>query len=265
MYILNIYIFYIYLSFLSRAVDRSDERNTSCSCEGACGCVINRSSVRDNSASNLSTSATPISDDCELERDKMMIASSSAGKIDEHQEEDFSVSKSTIVRLLGSKLKPSSANSTAASSPSGTLHHSCRKFSRDNCITKISTMSTCSSYDKLQDDFEIVSEAASTTNSNTPSDTPKIVVNRYGRCNGRSRHTSCDLDSLYEGIKILDSYLARRNINVGHGHRQSVAVMLFGTPEHGSVHHPAASSRQTAREKYVRARTWRSSEDAASN
>ncbi|EFN68737.1 Cubilin [Camponotus floridanus] len=249
-------------------IDRSDERNTSCSCEGACGCVISSSSVQDHSASNLSTSATPISDECELERDKMVIASSSVGKIDEHQEEDFSVSKSTIVRLLGSRLvKPSchSANSTAASSPSGTLHHSCRMFSRDNCITKISTMSTCSSYDKLQDDFEIVSETASTTNSNTPNDTPKSVVNQHGRRNSRPKHISCDLDSLYEGIKILDSYLARRNINIGHSHRQSVAVMLFGTPEHGSAHNPVALSRQTTREKYVRARIWRSSEDAASN
>ncbi|CAL1684988.1 unnamed protein product [Lasius platythorax] len=258
---------------IDRAVDRSDERNTSCSCEGACGCVISCSNVQDYSAGNSSTSATLINDDCELERDRTAIAASSAGKIDaEHQDEDFSASKSTIFRLLGSKLtKPSyhSANSTAASSPCDTLHHSCRKFSRDSCITKISTISTCSSYDKLHDDFEIVSEVASSlgciTNSstmaNTPSGTPKSVVGQRGR----SGHTSCDLDSLYEGIRILDSYLAHRNVNVGHGHRQSVAVMLFGTPEHGSARHPVMSSRQTTRERRMRARIWRSSEDASLN
>ncbi|XP_029676589.1 uncharacterized protein LOC115243600 [Formica exsecta] len=263
---------------IDRTSDRSDERNASCSCEGACGCVIECSNVQDHSASNISISATPISDNCELECDQTAIASSSAEKIDDHQEEDFSLSKSTVVRILGSKLmKPlyHSANSTAASSPCGTLHHSCRRFSRDSCVTKISTISPCSSYDKLQDDFEIVSEAASslgcTTNSstmaNTPSGTPKSVVGqRSGRSgNGRPGYTSCDLDSLYEGIKILDLYLARRNINVSHGHRQSVAVMLFGTPEHGPTRHPVATPRQITRERHVRARIWRSSEDASSN
>ncbi|XP_072745453.1 uncharacterized protein Culd isoform X2 [Anoplolepis gracilipes] len=254
---------------IDRTVDRSDERNMSCSCEGACGC----SNVQEHSA-RLSTSTTPVSDDCELERGQMIIASSSAGKIDAHQEEDFSVSKNTIVRLLGSKLtKPPnhSANSTAASSPCGTLHHSCRKFSRDSCIAKISTISTCSSYDKLQD-FEIVSEPPSSlgyaTNCSTPSDTPKNGVDEQrGRRNGRPGRNSCDLDSLYEGTKILDSYLARRNINrpFGHGQRHSVAVMLFGTPEHGSTRHPIVSSRQTARERRARARIWRSSEDASLN
>lgn len=167
-----------------------------------------------------------------------------------------------------------SANSTAASSPCGTLHHSCRRFSRDSCITKISTISPCSSYDKLQDDFEIVSEAASslggTTNSstmaNTPSGTPKSVISQRSGQSGNSQpgHISCDLDSLYKSIKILDSYLARRNINVSHGHRQSVAVMLFGTPEHGPTRHSVVASRQT-RERRVRTRIWRSNEDASSN
>lgn len=214
-----------------------------------------------------------INDDCELERDQTVIAASFTGKLDaEHQEEEFSASKGTIVRLLGSKLmKPSchSANSTATSSPCNTLHHSCRKFSRDSCITKISTISTCNSYDKLHDDFEIVSEVASSTGcimnsstmANTPNDTPKNIV---GQRRG-PRHTNCDLASLYEGIKILDSYLAHRNVNIGHGQRQSVAVMLFGTPEHDYTRRPVMSSRQTAREWYMRTRIWRSSEDASFN
>ncbi|XP_029171750.1 uncharacterized protein LOC114941072 isoform X2 [Nylanderia fulva] len=248
-------------------VDRSDERNMSCSCEGACGCVS-----QDYSTGNSSTSITLINNDRELERDQMVIATSSTGKLDaEHQEEDFSVSKSTVVRLLSSKLmKPChSANSTATSSPCNTLRRSCRKFSRDSCITKISTISTCSSYDKLHDDFEIVSEVASTpgcitnssTTANTPSDTPKNIVGQRRR----PRHTNCDLTSLYEGIKILDSYMAHRNVNVGHGQRHSVSVMLFGTPEHDYTRRPVLSSRQTAREWRMRTRIWRSSEDASFN
>ncbi|XP_014480677.1 PREDICTED: uncharacterized protein LOC106747558 isoform X3 [Dinoponera quadriceps] len=262
-------------------VDGPDDRNSSCSCEGACGCAISRD-LQDlliGDSPNNSTTPTSHDDDREIpepENDRT-IASTSAKKTNDCQEtEDSSISKHVIIRLLGSTLtKPSqqgaSLTSTAASSPtSGTPFReaSSRKLSvcsRDSCFTRISTLSACNSYEKLQDEFEIMSEAASPSKiASTSNGTPRNILGRRG---SKRRYSSCDLDSLYEGIRVLDSYLARRNLNVSHGHRQSVAVMLFGTPEHGIARNPTGSSQRTTRElrERMRARIWRSSEDASSS
>lgn len=251
-----------------------DGSNTSCSCEGACGCALSSSSLPVNF--NLPISARSVEDYkiLESECDQTAIVPFSARKINGHQHgEDFSVSKNAIVKLLGSKLTKSShrsTNLTAALSPCNTLRCSSTKFFRDNYVSKISTISD--SCDKLQDDFEIVSEAASNigcissrTVANMPNDTPKRHINEHKGHQCNRRYSSCDLDSLYEGIKILDSYLACRSPNVSHEHRQSIAMILFGTPKHGSAYNRITSSQQTKREKYMRARTWRSSEDASSN
>ncbi|XP_025162221.1 uncharacterized protein LOC105191269 isoform X2 [Harpegnathos saltator] len=280
-------------SFDSNPMDRPDGKNTGCSCEGACGCAIS-SNPQDLSleASNKLTRLLNHDDNdheaLEPEADRTTTsASSPAKRTNEYQEsEDPSVSKNAIVRLLGSKLtKPChqsvSLNSTATSSPiSGAQRGaSARKFStcsRDSCLNRISTVSAYNSYEKLQDEFEIVSEAASiaytpgpSTMANTPSGTPRSVLGRRG---SKRRYSSCDLDSLYEGIRVLDSYLARRNLNANHGQRQSVAMMLFGTPEHGTARESAdpahrASNAATTRElrERMRAHVWRSSEDALSS
>lgn len=227
----------------SNPVDRSDAKNTSCCCEGACGCAISGHDSQDLpivDSSSDPTTATSYDDDhetLETESDRMLaIASTSAKRTNEYQEtEDSSISKNAIVRLLASKLAKSpprgaSSSSTAASSPSsGTLREaSSGKFSassRDSCVTRITTVSACKSYEKLQDEFEIVSEAASvsctscpSTMASTPSGTPRNIIGRRGN---KRRYSGCDLDSLYEGIRVLDSYLVRRNLNVAHGHRQS--------------------------------------------
>ncbi|XP_011874047.1 PREDICTED: uncharacterized protein LOC105565445 isoform X2 [Vollenhovia emeryi] len=245
-------------------VDSLDGRNA-CNCEGACGCAISCSNLP---VGNQSASVTSVEDREIPECNQTAIVSSSARKIDGHQEEDFPLSKRAIVKLLGSKLTKSShhsTNLTAALSPCGTLRCS-SKFFRDSCVN-----TTSNSYDKLQDDFNIVSEATSgvgcigsRTTVNTPSGTPKNINGYHGHCCAR-RHSSCDLDSLYEGVRVLDSYLARRSPNIGHEHRQSVTMILFGTPKHGSTCNLIALSRQTRRERYMRARTWRSSEDASSS
>lgn len=240
-----------------------DGRNASCSCEGACGCAIDCSNLPINS--NLPISVRNV-EDCmilESECDQTAIVSSSARKINGRHEEDFFISKNAIVKLLGSKLTKSSHRSTnliAALSPDDTLRCSSTKFSRDS-----STISN--SCDKLQDDFEIVSEAASNigcitprTMANTPNDTPKRHINEH---KGHRRYSNCDLDSLYEGIKILDSYLACKGSNCEH--RQPITMILFDTPKHGSTCNRITSSQQTRRERYMRGRTWRSSEDALSN
>ncbi|KAG5327000.1 NETO1 protein, partial [Acromyrmex heyeri] len=258
-------------------VNNLDGRNTSCSCEGACSCAISCSNLQDLLVGNPSTSMR--NEECEIpesECNQIPIVSSFVRKIDEHQEEDPFVSKSAVVKCLGSKLtKPFyySTNLTTTLSPCNTLHCSSKKFSYDNYVNKISTINNCC--DKLQDNFEIASEAASSvghisprTKANTPNDTPKriscITQNHRLRHSDR-RHSSCDVDSLYEGIKILDSYLARRSSNINHEHRHSVTVILFGTPKHGPTCSLIASSEQTRRERYIRARTWRSNEDVPSN
>lgn len=236
--------------------------------------------------SSSSSPATPTSrdDDREMPEAKATVAtgSTSMKSPNEYQEteEVASVARNAIVRLLGSKLaKPShqsaSLNSTATSSPSfGTPRgaSSGRFPACDNCLTRISTVSACNSYEKLQNEFEIVSEAASvactaspSTMASTPSVTPRNALTRRG---SKRRYSGCDLDSLYEGIRALDLYLARRNHNVAHGQRQSVAVMLFGTPKHsGTARDPGGSSRRTTRElrERMRTRIWRSSEDASSS
>ncbi|KAL0131148.1 hypothetical protein PUN28_002605 [Cardiocondyla obscurior] len=244
----------------SEHVDNLNGRNN-CSCEGACGCALNPSNL---SVDNLSTPATSV-EDCEtpmLKHDQRTIASS-VTKINEHQE-DFPPSKSAVIKLLGSKLtKLYHRNNLTYNS----LRCSSKKFFSDSCV-KISTISN--SCEKLQDDLEIVSEATSSieyisprTMTNTPITTPKI--NSYRRhCHCDRRCSSCDLDSLYEGIQILDSYLARRSLNINHEYRQSTAVILFGTPKHGSTNN-LFTSRQRRRQGYMCARSWRSSEDASSN
>ncbi|KYN01842.1 Cubilin, partial [Cyphomyrmex costatus] len=257
-------------------VDNLDGKNTNCSCEGACGCAISCSNLQDLLVGNLSTSV--INENCQMsesERDQIAIVSSLVRKIDEHQEEDFFVSKSAIVKHLGSKLsKPfyHSTNLTATLSPCDTLYCSSKKFSYGSCINTISTINNCC--DKLQDNFEMVSEATSSvecisprTIANTPNDTPKSIscITQNHRLHSNRQHSSCNIDSLYEGIKILDSYLARKNFNINHEHRHSVTVILFGTPKHRPTRNLIASSEQTRRERYIRTRTWRSNEDVPSN
>lgn len=242
-------------------------------CEGACGCANSSSNPQDLSIDSSSVSVTsPINVDREISQsDQAAIASSSTGETNERQEDDFSVSKDAVVKLLGSKLTKlshHSASSTATSSPCETVRCSSRK-SFDSCYTKISIISAC---DKLQDEFEIVSEAASSvgcitnpsTVASTPNNMPQNIIGKRGQF-GKRRYSSCDLDSLYEGIQILDSYLARRDLNISHGSQQSVTVTLFGTPKHGSACDQIASSRQTRRKRCMHARIWRSSEDASLN
>ncbi|XP_020299717.1 uncharacterized protein LOC109863691 isoform X2 [Pseudomyrmex gracilis] len=254
--------------------NKSDEKNSVCSCEGACGCAINTSNVEDVSIGGPETSETSASSSSVNNREATpklepeQTANIITDKTDEYQEQDSSTARTVILKLLSSKMKPSyhSADSTAMSSPCDTMRRSSRNFSHDSCTTRISTISTCNSYEKLQDEFEIVSDVASSvgcatnpsTIANTPSNTPKNVIGRRRPCNDQ-QYPTCDLDSLYEGIKILDTYLARRSINVDHK-RRSVTVMLFGTPEHGLTRDRL--SHPPTRRRRLHARIWHSSEDA---
>ncbi|KAK2584190.1 hypothetical protein KPH14_006617 [Odynerus spinipes] len=239
--------------------------NVDCACEGACGCANNRSASNENATndSQQELQVTTIEQDKKVNEvegvDQMDGAVGTEGKRKREREEEESSPKNAIIRLLG------------LSTPCGTMGRSFRKVSvcsRDSYATKISTISVCNSYEKLQDEFEFVTEATSvlgTTNpstmANTPISTPKFINLQRRRAR---RYSSCDLDSLYEGIKVLDSYLARRGRST-QGHRRStVAVMLFGTPEHAG-RRIAGVSRSAEGTIRARARVYRSTDDTLSN
>lgn len=259
-----------------------------CSCEGACGCANDLGLA--STSDQIQEFERNISDENEGEMGEAFESIPDNREIleeDEHlkipkrgEDEESSYSKNSIIRLLGGRSGKLQGNgstnaSTAASTPYGSFRGSSRKYSvcsKDSHATKISTISSCNSYEKLQDEFEIVSEAASiichtnpSTLANTPSETPRRMEGQRRRSR---RYSSCDLESLYEGIRVLDGFLLRRGgLPATHGRKQSVtAVMLFGTPEHGAYRlrrdrnfdHEGVRIRGAAR-------IWRSSEDTLSN
>ncbi|XP_043463794.1 serine-rich adhesin for platelets isoform X2 [Leptopilina heterotoma] len=163
--------------------------------------------------------------------------------------------KNGIIKLLGnSRIKsPCKINryySTPSSSPVSTIGKSfmrnnySRKYSicsHDSYATKISALSASSSYEKLNDDIEILSEYSSNydfnSSNNTPFNTPKIQnVRPLSLATSCSEQCAkCDLDSLYEGIRRLDSFIARRENNVNcTGNLSRATTTLFGTPCHFS-------------------------------
>ncbi|XP_015185503.1 PREDICTED: uncharacterized protein LOC107071221 isoform X2 [Polistes dominula] len=259
-----------------------------CSCEGACGCannqmvLINESTINQNQQENGSMNEdleqTVTMTDDESERKQMR-------RENEEDEDDTSSPKNAIIKLLGNSCSRhsrsssisnvnSTAISTAASTPYGTLGKSFRKVSvcsRDSFATKISTISVCNSCEKLHDEFQFVSEAASvigatnpSTMANTPISTPKIINLQRRRVR---RYSSCDLESFYESIKVLDSYLAHRGTSSNHQapRRQStIAVMLFGTPEH-SGRRLTGISRSADGTIRTRTRIWHSNDDTLFN
>ncbi|XP_046816816.1 uncharacterized protein LOC124423292 isoform X1 [Vespa crabro] len=221
-----------------RQVDVVDNSQSGCACEGACGCANNQSALINEITikQNEEELEVPMNEEFEQTADE--------SGMNRNKEEELS-HKSAIIRLLGSSCSRHSRSSsisnvnTTSSTPSGTLGRSFRKVSvcsRDSYATKISTISVCNSCEKLHDEFQFISEAASvigatnpSTMANTPSGTPKIINLQRRRAR---RYSSCDLDSFYESIKFLDSYLAHRGKSNQCRRQSTVAVMLFGTPEH---------------------------------
>ncbi|KAG7198834.1 hypothetical protein KM043_001803 [Ampulex compressa] len=277
----------------AKAIGRKAERPSgtapgACLCEGACGCANEGRPAAQATPSSeeveLALEATPEAmAEVEAEAEAAATAAAAAAAAAaEVEAEETAVRPSRFLGWPGTSNEaatvgrsPSirSACSTRSSTPCGALHRPARKLSvcsRDSYVTKISTLSSCNSYEKLQDEFEIISEAVSlagTINPGsvlcTPCQTPRSDAGSRRRHAGGACCTSCDLESLYEGIKILDAFLARRRAltaTVGHPRRRSVTVMLFGTPEHGSK--SARCSRLAMRDTL---RLWRSSEDALSN
>ena len=164
--------------------------------------------------------------------------------------------------------------STASSSLCSTLDKSYRQngFFRklsicsrdDSYITKISALSASSSYEKLQDNFDVASEPTSMlelfTRVNTSVNASKIVNKKtisFSRpCIGR--YLSCDLESLNEGIKIFDSFLDRHEMDENYSKNSLMTVMLFGTPKHT---HKSARNIYEHKNKIGRKPFWRSIDD----
>ncbi|XP_076243972.1 CUB and LDLa domain [Calliopsis andreniformis] len=197
-----------------------------CSCEGACGCATTPTDEATHEAAPLWPSRASAEQSNEPDAEKEM----EDLVREDREEDDASTSTSTVVRLLGSragKWQTGSAGSTTASTPCGTLRRSARKFSarsRDAC--RISSMGSTSSYEKLSNsEFEFARRAIHSSDS-------AAICSAIQRRRAM-RYASCDLESLYEGIKVLDGFLARRGVTT-HGRKQSVTVMLFGTPAHGA-------------------------------
>ncbi|XP_043270085.1 uncharacterized protein Culd isoform X2 [Venturia canescens] len=205
----------------------------------------------------------------------------------------------------------STTHSTACSTPNGTYGRSYfrdisnpRKVSvcsKDSRMTALSFVSSTHSNERLHDDFEIVSEKASilgdensSTLASSPIGTPKFCGILPSSNNGHNgehlnsrrkrrprsrnrrasiRYSSCDIDSLHESIQTLDTFLARRGLNVNQTGSQSVAVMLFGTPEHTrtrvastpSSFSPYPQEPNEATGFINSSKNWRSSDDAFSN
>ncbi|XP_014608718.1 PREDICTED: uncharacterized protein LOC106789207 isoform X2 [Polistes canadensis] len=258
-----------------------------CSCEGACGCANNQIVLIDESTINQNPQINEVTmNDEDFEQATVSVESGRKQTNGENGDEEESVSpkKHAIIRLLGSSCSRHSRSSsisnvnstgisTATSTPYSTLGRSFRKVSvcsRDSYATKISTISVCNSCEKLHDEFQFVSEAASvigatnpSTMANTPISTPKIINLQRRRVR---RYSSCDLESFYESIKVLDSYLARRCLSSNQPPRRqsTIAVMLFGTPEH-SGRRLTGISRSADGTIRTRTRIWRSNDDTLFN
>lgn len=202
--------------------DDASSLPSACSCEGACGCAT----------VSRATSSSRIS----IEEDDQQATQEEKGEGEEREEdedgeEDSSQLTSAIVRLLGSRSgRCGSDGSTTTSTPCGTFRRSARKISvrsREACVSRISTNGSTSSYEKLSNaEFDFGRKTL--IHSSDPVSVNSSIQRR--RVQG---YCSCDLESLYEGIKVLDGFLARRGVSGTHGRKQSVTVMLFGTPAHG--------------------------------
>ncbi|XP_046586287.1 uncharacterized protein LOC107219690 isoform X1 [Neodiprion lecontei] len=243
--------------------EKSEERGDvvniepeNCACEGACGCAIN---------------------ECEgaREGEKLLDITSS---IDEPQK-DFSTTRNAIIKLLGSSNGTTSSertnlNSTTvskSSTPNSTLGRAAGLpglrspsiCSKDSFITRISTLSSKYSSDEPHYEFDIVSEVTSigamtnlNTVANTPNCTPRItspVSSRVGN------HITCDMESLYESVKILDSFLLARGIPILQSRNHSTETLHHVGSEYGTCGNGASG--ESSNRNVTASRVWRSTDD----
>ncbi|XP_015124274.1 uncharacterized protein LOC107046224 isoform X2 [Diachasma alloeum] len=232
-------------------IDKNNhQQHLTCSCDGACGCA-NQPGV---------------------------------SKSSQRERYDGYCSKTDNISTILGTGKPNAHNNNFTSKPiiNGPLisltKNECRirttsTCSKDSYLTQLSFISPCRSLDGgLMSEFEIISaddaSILSNTNDSTlfnaPVNTPKIMPHVIACQNNyrKNRHYSkCDIESLYENIKILDTFLARQNNNTATnlvGAVQTTAP-LFTTPRYYTTR-PERFNYQT--NFFNRIRGWRSSDDA---
>ncbi|XP_043524962.1 uncharacterized protein LOC122536564 [Frieseomelitta varia] len=228
-----------------------------CSCEGACGCATVRrsSSFKERSVGRLwpprsNLRCISMEEDVAREAGRDWEQGRNEDDDDEEEEEEedeeelesFESRSSTIVKLLGgSRARGKRETKRNAGSPAacgGTFGRSARKkmpiHPRDGYLGRSSTIGgLINSYERLSRVGELRGSQRGMHASSDPASVGSSRGNNVGGC--RRYSTSCDLESLYEGIRMLDELLVRRGLAVAHGRKQSVTVMLFGTPRHGAT------------------------------
>ncbi|XP_033342685.2 CUB and LDLa domain isoform X1 [Megalopta genalis] len=211
------------------AASPDDAQQLGCCCEGACGCAT----IRDRHWPQLRHVSR---NEREPEPDQLTKSVPTAAAERDQDESDFHRSKNAIIRLLGTtagKWQCGSANSTTASSPCGTFKRPVRMLSvrsRDGYAGRLGGIGSTNSYEKLSNvDFDI-----GRRNLLNVSDPTMIDANNQ-RVHAR-RYSSCDIQSLCEGIRALDGVLGHGSYTaVARSRNQSVTIMLFGTPRHGMI------------------------------
>lgn len=217
---------------------------TGCSCEGACGCATVIPADFEGSEIRARKGKEEKEEEEQAEQEQEQEEEDEEEEEEEEERGGLDRARSTIVKLLkrqnlGGNSGGSSAASTS-STPCGTFRRSMRKLSvcaRDRYLGRTSATvgSMVGSYEKLSNG-ELETAIRRHLHASDPA-TIDSWPERGGVGGNYRRYSSCDLESLYEGIRILDGFLARRGLTVSHPRRKkSVTVMLFGTPEHGPIH-----------------------------
>ncbi|KAK1124600.1 hypothetical protein K0M31_005975 [Melipona bicolor] len=247
--------------------------SSGCSCEGACGCATVRrsSSLKERSVGRLWPVRCISMDrslagrstleetnkrqkigswrkEWELERsgeDEEMGEEEREKDEEEEEEEEelpFRSRSSAIVKLLGGgrsrgKRETKKSGDSPVARGGTTIARSARKLpiqSREGYLVGRSSTSIgalINSYEKLSNGELRASPGRRSMHASDP----VSIGSSRGNVEGCRRYSSCDLESLCEGIRILNELLARRGLAVAHGRKQSVTVMLYGTPRHGST------------------------------
>lgn len=226
-------------------VECNYDTTENCVCEGACGCAI---SVEDRMLLEL------------------------IPPVDEPRNDLPSAKKNAIIKLLGrsTSISRSTGNTnlnsstvSMSSTPISTLERpmsqpnprSPSTCSKESCVTGISALSSKYSNDEPQYEFDIVSETTSIGRL-TVANTPDARLPSRAR-----RYSSCDLESFYQGMNILDSFLTARGIPILKKRNQSVETLCHVGSEYFFNNGSSLGGFSKNRNNSAR-RIWRSTDDA---
>lgn len=222
-------------------LQRCERREDNCTCEGACGCANNH------------TESTDEDTRC---RKKIILKLLKTGKSSVSQ--NLNLSTTTV-----SVLQPYSSASVSDSVNDSTC-------SVDSDFTATTHCDTPSAI--LGDEFEVITEVASILdNVSRVSITPDLRFYSSQHNTGASKtwsrqrvrkNINYDTESLYESIKTLNNFLARRDTDYGDTRHHLMTATLFGTPNHCRRRRSQGVSQAGL---FNCVRGWRSTDDASAN